>query len=75
MADIDLSLELLEMGRHYPLGYDYFRSRLHTAFISKANLTDEEQIRQGIKRAEFVKKEIEALYFLKKYRSMKSRYS
>jgi len=72
---INIYKELLEMGRHYPLGYDYFRSRLHKAFMSKASLTDEEQIRQGIKRAEFVKKEIEALYFLKKYRSMKSRYS
>ena len=43
--------------------------------MSKAHLTDEEEIREGIKRAEFVKKEIEALYFLKKYRSMKQRYS
>lgn len=63
------------MGKHYPLGYDYFRTRLHKAFMSQAHLRDEEQIRQGIKRAEFVKKEIEALYFLKKYRSMKQRYS
>lgn len=63
------------MGKHYPLGYDYFRTRLHKAFMSQAHLRDEAQIRQGIKRAEFVKKEIEALYFLKKYRSMKHRYS
>lgn len=63
------------MGKHYPLGYDYFRPRLHKAFMSKAYLQDEEEIRQGIQRAEYVKKEIEALYFLKKYRSMKQRYS
>ena len=69
------SPELLEMGKHYPLGYEYFRPRLHKAFMSQAHLKDEEQIRQGIKRAEYVKKEIEALYFLKKYRSMKNRYS
>jgi hypothetical protein len=43
--------------------------------MSKAHLKDDEEIRQAIHRAEFVKKEIEALYFLKKYRSMKSRYS
>lgn len=48
--------ELLEMGRHYPLGYPYFRDRLHKAFTSQAHLTDESQIRQGIKRAELVKK-------------------
>lgn len=63
------------MGKHYPLGYNYFRTRLHKAFISQAHLSDENKIREGIKRAEFVKKEIEALYFLKKYRSMKQRYS
>lgn len=67
--------ELLEMGKHYPLGYEYFRPRLHKAFMANAHLADDEKIRQGIQRAEYVKKEIEALYFLKKYRSMKNRYS
>ncbi|RVX74649.1 hypothetical protein B0A52_01776 [Exophiala mesophila] len=72
---INVYKELLEMGKHYPLGYEYYRNRLHKAFMSQANLRDEEKIREGIKRAEFVKKEIEALYFLKKYRSMKQRYA
>ncbi|KAJ5125511.1 hypothetical protein N7448_004831 [Penicillium atrosanguineum] len=53
--------ELLWMGREYPLGYQYFRDRLHRAFAGQAHLRDEEQIRKGIARAEFVKKEIEAL--------------
>lgn len=48
--------ELLFMGREYPQGYNYFRDRLHRAFSSQAHITDEEKIRQGIKRAEFVKK-------------------
>jgi len=52
------------MGKSYPLGYSYFRPRLHEAFASQAHLTDEEQIRQAIKRAEYVKKEIEALSVL-----------
>lgn len=52
------------MGKSYPLGYSYFRPRLHKAFASQAHLTDEEQIRQAIKRAEYVKKEIEALSVL-----------
>ena len=56
------SPELLEMGKSYPLGYSHFRTRLHKAFASQAHLTDEGEIRDGIKRAEFVKKEIEALY-------------
>jgi hypothetical protein len=53
--------ELLFLGRDYPLGYQYFRDRLHRAFSAQKHLTDETQIREGIKRAEFVKKEIEAL--------------
>jgi len=53
--------ELLYLGREYPLGYDYFRSRLHRAFASKADVQDEAQIRKGIEQAAYVKKEIEAL--------------
>jgi len=54
--------ELLFLVRDYPLGYGYARPRLHKAFMSQANVSDEEQIKKGIERAEFVKKEIEALY-------------
>ncbi|KAI5468089.1 hypothetical protein BGZ63DRAFT_419728 [Mariannaea sp. PMI_226] len=53
--------ELLYLGREYPLGYGYFRPRLHKAFMSKAAERDESKIRQGIAQAEYVKKEIEAL--------------
>ncbi|KAJ5086735.1 hypothetical protein NUU61_008042 [Penicillium alfredii] len=53
--------ELLFLGREYPLGYQYFRDRLHRAFAKQAHLRDDEQIRKGIARAEFVKKEVEAL--------------
>ncbi|KAI8656903.1 hypothetical protein FALCPG4_014416 [Fusarium falciforme] len=53
--------ELLYLGREYPLGFDYFRPRLHKAFISKAAERDEDKIRQGIAQAEYVKKEIETL--------------
>ncbi|KAN0114438.1 complex 1 protein [Hyaloscypha variabilis] len=53
--------ELLNLGKAYPLGFDYFRPRLHKAFASNASLTNEKDIRKGIERAEFVKKEIEAL--------------
>lgn len=48
--------ELLYLGREYPLGYDYFRPRLHKAFASQVDLKDEKQIKKGIERAEFVKK-------------------
>ncbi|KAL1964326.1 hypothetical protein VTN77DRAFT_7011 [Rasamsonia byssochlamydoides] len=71
---INLYKELLFLGREYPLGYTYFRDRLHRAFAGKAHLTDPKQIEEGIKRAEFVKKEIETMYYLKRYRTLKQRY-
>ncbi|KAK3370076.1 hypothetical protein B0H63DRAFT_486085 [Podospora didyma] len=48
--------ELLTLGRNYPQGFDFFRPRLHRAFMANANLSDEEEIRQGIARAEYVRK-------------------
>lgn len=48
--------ELLYLGRDYPQGYDFFRPRLHRAFMAKAHLTDEKEIREAIARAEFVRK-------------------
>lgn len=48
--------ELLNLGKDYPLGYGYFRTRLHRAFSSQVGLTDEAEIRKGIDRAYFVKK-------------------
>jgi hypothetical protein len=44
------------MGREYPLGYDYFRPRLHKAFSAKAHIEDEAEIRKGIEQAEYVRK-------------------
>lgn len=44
------------MGREYPLGYDYFRPRLHKAFSAKAHIQDEAEIRKGIEQAEYVRK-------------------
>ncbi|KAI6374297.1 hypothetical protein MCOR25_003242 [Pyricularia grisea] len=68
--------ELLNLGKDYPQGgLTYFRPRLHKAFMSNAHLRDEDKIREGIARAEFVQKEIEALYYLKRYRTLNKRYS
>jgi len=48
--------ELLNLGKDYPQGFDYFRPRLHRAFMANAHLTDEDAIRKGIARADFVRK-------------------
>ncbi|RKF60840.1 hypothetical protein GcC1_161008 [Golovinomyces cichoracearum] len=44
---------IIYKGREYPLGYSYFRRRLHDAFKKNSSLTDENAIRDGIKRAEY----------------------
>ncbi|KAF2864203.1 hypothetical protein K470DRAFT_209548 [Piedraia hortae CBS 480.64] len=53
---IKIYKELLYLGREYPLGYNYFRPRLHKAFMAKSHLHDEDQIRKGLEQAQYVKK-------------------
>lgn len=71
---IQLYKNLLHLGREYPLGYEYFREKLKKAFIKNREVTDPEQIKMLISRGEFVIKELEALYMLRKYRTIKKRY-
>ena len=62
------------MGREYPAGYNYFRDRLKIAFLNNKDETDPQKIDTLLARGEFVAKEIEALYMLRKYRTLKKRY-
>ncbi|KAK7509015.1 uncharacterized protein IWZ02DRAFT_371537 [Phyllosticta citriasiana] len=55
--------ELLFLGRDYPQGYAFFRTRLHRAFASQAALRDQDAIKRGIARAEFVKKGLSVCLF------------
>ncbi|XP_020820739.1 electron transfer flavoprotein regulatory factor 1 [Phascolarctos cinereus] len=71
---LTLYKNLLYFGREYPKGADYFKRRLKAAFLKNKDVKDPEKIRQLIARGEFVIKELEALYFLRKYRAMKQRY-
>eukprot|EP00106_Octopus_bimaculoides_P019013 XP_014786455.1 PREDICTED: LYR motif-containing protein 5-like [Octopus bimaculoides] len=66
---------LLHLGKDYPKGYDYFRTKLKTVFLKNQNLTDPKDIELMIARGEYIVKELEALYMLKKYRTLKRRYS
>ncbi|TKA27083.1 hypothetical protein B0A54_17027 [Friedmanniomyces endolithicus] len=82
-------IQLLYLGRDYPLGYDYFRPRLHKAFMAKAGLQDEEEIRKGIEQAAsrgpvnspsqsngivIDSRLTPRSYYLKRYRTLKQRY-
>ncbi|BFZ53758.1 hypothetical protein PYCC9005_000789 [Savitreella phatthalungensis] len=67
--------QLLFLGRDWPQGYEtYFRPRLHKAFTGQRQLETEDEIRKAISRAEYMVKELEAFYFLKKYRHVKRAY-
>ena len=56
MSDMANLLELLNLGREYPLGYAYFRVRLHEAYASQSGLKSEADIRKGIEQAVYVRK-------------------
>ncbi|XP_069012728.1 LYR motif-containing protein 5A [Embiotoca jacksoni] len=71
---IRLYKNLLYLGREYPKGAAYFRDRLKSSFMKNKDVTDPDQIKQLVARGDFVIKELEALYFLRKYRTMKKRY-
>lgn len=62
------------MARDWPEGYVVLRDRAKRAFLINRMETDKRNIELLIGRAEFVVKEIETLYKLKKYRTMKKRY-
>ncbi|ODQ78276.1 hypothetical protein BABINDRAFT_39767 [Babjeviella inositovora NRRL Y-12698] len=69
---------LLWMGRDYPYsrrqGIKYFRTKLHRAFMSQSHLQHELDIIRALHRGEYVIKELEALYFLSRYRAVKRSY-
>ncbi|XP_053320409.1 electron transfer flavoprotein regulatory factor 1 isoform X2 [Spea bombifrons] len=71
---VKLYKNLLFLGREYPKGEDYFKERLKNAFMKNKDVRDPEKIKELLARGEFVVKEIEALYYLRKYRAMKQRY-
>lgn len=62
------------MGKDYPKGEQYFKQRLYAAFIKNKDERDPEKIALLIQRGEYVCKELEALYMLRKYRTLKKRY-
>ncbi|GIX76455.1 electron transfer flavoprotein regulatory factor 1 [Caerostris darwini] len=71
---IHLYKNLLFLGRDYPKGYDYFKIRLKEAFMKNKDVKDTHQIELLLTRGQYVIKELEALYMLKKYRTLKKRY-
>lgn len=54
---------MLYLGRDYPLGFEeYFRPRLHDAFMKNKDLTEQGEIEKCLKVGEYVKKGISRKY-------------
>lgn len=66
-------IQLHYLARNYPDPTYPIHERLHSCFLAHVG-ADDAKVEAGILKAEFIKKELEALYFLKKYRAMKGRY-
>merc|ERR1712037_372758 len=64
---------LLHLGKEYPQGYTYFRDRCHGAFLRNKDLPPK-QAEEWIAKGDYIVRELEALYMLKKYRTLKRRY-
>ncbi|KAK7901995.1 hypothetical protein WMY93_018764 [Mugilogobius chulae] len=71
---VRLYKNLLYLGREYPQGSVYFRERLKAAFMKNKDVTDPEKIKKLVAKGDFVIKELEAMYYLRKYRTLKKRY-
>jgi len=63
------------MGREYPQGYTYFRDRCHNVFVKNRAIQDPEQIEKLLKHGDYIVNELKALYMLKKYRTLRRRYT
>ncbi|GAB5592586.1 hypothetical protein Unana1_07486 [Umbelopsis nana] len=73
---IVLYKQLVYLGREYPAGYtNFFRPKLKSAFMKKRELEDEEEIRKAVAFGNYIIKELEAMYYLKKYRTLRARYT
>jgi len=67
---------LLYMGRDYPAqsgGYTKFRLALKSGF-QNTQVSTSDDLDRAVKKGEFVIKELEAMYFLMRYRDMKRKY-
>ena len=66
--------ELHRLGRDYPDENYNFNMRLRRAFEKNKNIDDPVKLKQQLELAEHIKKEILAMYSIRKYRGIRSRH-
>ncbi|XP_040571365.1 electron transfer flavoprotein regulatory factor 1 [Lepeophtheirus salmonis] len=71
---ISLYKQLIYLGKDYPKDPSSFQRKCHDAFARNKNLSDPDEIEACITKGEYIVKELEAMYKLKKYRTIKRRY-
>ncbi|PWN93848.1 hypothetical protein FA10DRAFT_283471 [Acaromyces ingoldii] len=71
---IGLYKTLHRLGREYPDPNYNFIGKLQSMTRRFAALTDDKEIEEKLALGEFVRKETETLYSLKKYRTLRKRY-
>ncbi|TRY73129.1 hypothetical protein TCAL_08804 [Tigriopus californicus] len=65
---------LIHLGRDYPQNPRGFQANVHRVFMKNRDVREEHTIEALIAQGQYVVKELEALYMLKKYRTLKRRY-
>ncbi|KAL9935208.1 hypothetical protein V8E36_005556 [Tilletia maclaganii] len=72
---IGLYKKLHRLGREYPDPNYRFIEKLRNASRRNAQLTEDADVQKMLDLGEFVAKEVETLYSLKKYRTLRRRYT
>ncbi|KDN42617.1 hypothetical protein K437DRAFT_257803 [Tilletiaria anomala UBC 951] len=71
---IGLYKTLHRLGREYPEPSYNFLGKLRSMSAKNANLTENAEVEKILALGEHIQKETEALYSLKKYRTLRRRY-
>ena len=71
---IQLYKQLIYLGREYPKDPKVMTGKIHDVFMKNSTETDPVKIDELINKGNYIVKELEALYYLRKYRTLKKRY-
>lgn len=70
----DLYRRFLVVGRDYPRGLAFVRTKVKEAMFRNAHLTDEDDLMRAVAKGRWWVKELIGVVQLKKYRTLRARY-
>lgn len=70
----NLYRRVITVGRDYPAGLEYVRTRAKAEIAKRKDITDEVELKRAVNYGRYLVKEMIGVIQLKKYRSIKSRY-